>query len=231
MPETVYWMAPIGWYHLVIFGALVPVLAWLSRRRSLRPDAPKPALSQFLHSTTVMLAFFAILSLMTAWNQELNIWSLSIRRPLVSIPVAVGLYVVAVGVMRARWRRSVQKRAPHLRYFMPQTPHERRWWIVVSTTAGVSEEITWRGVQPPLLAYVTGSPLAGALLSAILFGAAHALQGWKSAAVIVVFALAFQVLVWTSGTLVLAMIVHAAYDITAGFTYSKLGRELGYQPE
>jgi membrane protease YdiL (CAAX protease family) len=230
MPETVYWMAPIGWYHLVIFSALVPLLAWMSRRRSLQANSPKPPLARFLRSTCIMLGLFAVLSGLTAWKQELNIWSLSIQRPLVSIPLAVGLYVLAVAVMRPRWRRTVERRAPHLRYFMPQTPDERRWWVVVSTCAGVSEEITWRGVQPPLLAYVTGSPLAGAGLSAILFGAAHAMQGFKSAAVIVLFAIAFQALVWTSGSLLLAMIVHAAYDVTAGFTYSRLGRELGYEP-
>jgi len=230
MPETVYWMAPMGWYHVIIFGALVPVLAWKSRERSMRADAPKPPLARFLRSTTVVLALFALLSWLTAWKQDLNIWSLSIQRPLVSLPLAVGLYVLAIVVMRPRWRRAVERRLPHLRYFMPQTPEERRWWVVVSTAAGVSEEITWRGVQPPLLAFLTGSPLAGALLSAVLFGAAHALQGFRSAAVIVLFALAFQLLVWTSGTLLLAMIVHAVYDITAGFTYSRLGRELGYEP-
>jgi membrane protease YdiL (CAAX protease family) len=230
MPETVYWMAPIGWYHLIIFGALVPVLAWKSRQRSLRADAPKPPLVRFLRSGCITLALFALLSWLTAWKQDLDIWSLSIQRPLVSLPLAVGLYLLAVVVMRPRWRRAVERRLPHLRYFMPQTPDERRWWVMVSTCAGVSEEITWRGVQPPLLAYVTGSPLAGMVLSAILFGAAHALQGFKSAAVIVIFALAFQLLVWTSGSLLLAMIVHAVYDITAGFTYGRLGRELGYEP-
>ena len=229
MPETVYWMAPIGWYHLIIFGALVPVLAWKSRQRSLRADAPKPPLVRFLRSGCITLALFALLSWLTAWKQDLDIWSLSIQRPLVSLPLAVGLYLLAVVVMRPRWRRAVERRLPHLRYFMPQTPDERRWWVMVSTCAGVSEEITWRGVQPPLLAYVTGSPLAGMVLSAILFGAAHALQGFKSAAVIVIFALAFQLLVWTSGSLLLAMIVHAVYDITAGFTYGRLGRELGYE--
>jgi len=175
-----------------------------------------------------MLALFALLSCLTAWNQDLDIWSLSIQRPLVSIPLAVGLYALAVVAMRPRWRRAVERQLPHLRYFMPQTPDERRWWVVVSTCAGVSEEITWRGVQPPLLAFLTGSPMAGAVLSAIFFGAAHAMQGFKSAMVIVVFAMAFQLLVWTSGSLLLAMIVHAVYDVTAGFTYSRLGRELGY---
>jgi membrane protease YdiL (CAAX protease family) len=229
MPETVYWMAPIGWSHVIIFSALVPALAWMSRQRSLRADAPRPPLARFLRSTCMMLAIFAGLSVLTAWQQDLDIWSISIRRPLVSIPLAVGLYGLSVLVMRPRWRRAVEKRLPHLRYFMPQTPDERRWWVVVSTCAGVSEEITWRGVQPPLLAFVSGSPLAGAVLSAVLFGAAHAMQGFESAVVIVVFAMAFQLLVWTSGSLLLAIIVHAAYDVTAGFAYSRLGRELGYE--
>ena len=58
-----------------------------------------------------MLALFAVLSWLTAWKQDLDIWSLSIQRPLVSIPLAVGLYVLAVVVMRPRWRRAVEKRA------------------------------------------------------------------------------------------------------------------------
>ena len=230
MPETVYWMTPLGWYHLAVFCVFVPVMAWLSRRRSLKADAPKPPLARFLRSTSIMLVVFALLSLLTAWSQDLHILSPVIQRPLVSIPLAVGLYVLAVAVMRPRWRRAVERKVPHLRYFMPQSREERGWWIVVSSLAGISEEITWRGVQPPLLAYLTGSPDLGMLLSAITFGAAHAMQGWKSAAVIVIFAIAFQLLVWTSGTLLLAMIVHAVYDITAGFTYAKLGRELGYEP-
>jgi membrane protease YdiL (CAAX protease family) len=229
MPETVYWMAPAGWQHLIVFCALVPVLAWMSRRRSLRPDAPKPPLVAFLRSSCIMLVLLAVVSLFTAWKQDLNILSLSIRRPLLSIPLAVGLYGLSILAMRPRWRRAVERRLPHLRYFMPQTREERRWWVAVSTCAGVSEEITWRGVQPPLLAYVTGSPLAGAVLSAVFFGAAHAMQGFKSAALIVLFAMGFQTLVWVSDSLVLAIIVHAAYDITAGFAYGRLGRELGYE--
>jgi membrane protease YdiL (CAAX protease family) len=111
--------------------------------------------------------------------------------------------------------------------FMPGTPAERASWIVVSVLAGVGEEITWRAVQPALLAAAIGSPTAGILLAAVNFGVSHLVQGWKSAAIIVVFALGFQALVWLSGSLYLAMAVHLAYDITAGLTYGRLGRELG----
>ena len=84
-------------------------------------------------------------------------------------------------------------------------------------------------MQPALAAFVTGSPEGGAVIAAISFGAAHATQGWKSASVIVLFGFAFQGLVWLSGTLVLAMAVHAAYDVTAGLHYARFGRQMGYK--
>jgi membrane protease YdiL (CAAX protease family) len=68
------------------------------------------------------------------------------------------------------------------------------------------------------------------VLSAVSFGVAHYIQGWKSAAVITVFALGFQGVVWISGSLYVAMLVHVVYDITAGLAYAKLGRESGYTP-
>ena len=41
----------------------------------------------------------------------------------------------------------------------------------------------------------------------------------------------FQGLYWLSGTLYVGMVLHATYDLTAGLTYGKLGRELGYVAE
>lgn len=45
---------------------------------------------------------------------------------------------------------------------------------------------------------------------------AHSLQGWKSAVFIFALALMMQGLVWYTGTLVVAMTVHALFDIGAG---------------
>jgi len=139
------------------------------------------------------------------------------------------MYVAAVKFMRPLWRRAVEKRLPILRLFMPRDAGERAWWIGVSLLAGVGEEITWRGVQTQLLVPIVGAYAAATLLSAISFGSAHFVQGWRSCAVIVLFALGFQAVVWASGgSLFVAMAVHVAYDVTAGITYGRLGRELGY---
>lgn len=94
--------------------------------------------------------------------------------------------------------------------------------------AGLSEEITWRGVQAGLAGSLTGSVLIAVLFCSVTFAVAHVIQGWKSAAVICIFALGFHLLVWMAGSLYVAMAVHVTYDIIAGISYGRLGKELGY---
>jgi len=232
MAGSVYWLTPLGWYHLIAFGVLVPILAYRHRRRSVAAGWPTgPRIRQY-RATALTLLLFGGFSLLVANSHRLAIWGWPTRRPWLSLVAAVAMYLVAVALMRPRWRAAVSQRKPHVYYFMPGTPIERLWWVTVAVLAGISEEITWRGVQPPLVAYLTGSPAIGVAASAASFGAGHAIQGPRSAAVIVLLALGFQSLVWLSGSLIPAMAVHAAYDITAGLTYGRLGRELGYgQPE
>jgi membrane protease YdiL (CAAX protease family) len=94
--------------------------------------------------------------------------------------------------------------------------------------AGIGEEITWRGVQATLTTNLSGSLLIAVVLTSISFAFGHFVQGWRSMVVIFYFALGFHMLVWLAGSLYVAMAVHVAYDITAGLSYGRLGRELGY---
>ena len=123
---------------------------------------------------------------------------------------------------------AVERRTRIVYLFMPRDRTEKFLWVLVAASAGFCEEITWRGVQPMLVATLVGNLVAAAALVAVTFGISHMAQGWRSAAVITVFAGAFQFVVWLSGSLYVAMAVHFVYDVAAGFTYSRLGEELGY---
>jgi membrane protease YdiL (CAAX protease family) len=218
-----------GWYHLVVFGVLVPILAWRSRRK-LGAGAPLPARRAHFKSTAAMLGLFTLLSILVASVERIDLFPPHSAPSPTAIAAGVVMYVAAVGIMRPRWRRAVVERRRVVSLFMPETDSERRWWVAVSLLAGFGEEVTWRGVQTALLYAITGSYLVAALASAVSFGLAHLLQGWRTAAAIVVFALAFQGVVWLSGSLYVAIAVHAAYDLTAGWQYARLGKALGYQP-
>jgi hypothetical protein len=55
--------------------------------------------------------------------------------------------------------------------------------------------------------------------AALLFGAAHVVQGWRGIGVTTVFSLSAQALVLYSGSLYLAIAWHVAYDVVAGLSY------------
>jgi len=221
---------PAGWFHLGYFGVLLPFFALRDRKKLLGTGGALPNRLRYFQKTSFHLALFATLSLLVARVQGISLFPRS-PPPLGAVAAGVALYVVAVAFMRPRWRRAVERRAPVVHLFTPANAAERAWWVTVSVLAGVGEEITWRGVQAALVGVLTGSFWIAALVCSISFGLLHIVQGWKSASLVAVFALGFHALVWLGGSLYIAMAVHVLYDITAGVSYGRLGRELGGEPD
>lgn len=141
--------------------------------------------------------------------------------------VATLLVAVAVLLMRPRWKAAVARGEPRLAMISPRTARERGWWIAVSVAAGVSEELVWRGVVASLLWWITGEWIVAGVVTSVAFGVSHAMQGWKSATIITVIALVMQAFVYWTGGLLLAMLMHTAYDVVAGLSYGKLADAAG----
>jgi membrane protease YdiL (CAAX protease family) len=219
-----------GWFHLGYFGVLIPILALRDRRKLLGKEEALPNRLRHFQKTAFGLVMFATVSVLVALVQRIPLFPRSLPPPSTAV-AGVAMYVATVAFMRPNWRRAVERRARVVHLFMPANAVERTWWIAVSVLAGIGEEITWRGVQAALVGALTGSFWIAALVCSTSFGLVHFVQGWKSAALIAVFALGFHALVWLGGSLYVAMAVHVAYDLTAGISYGRLGRELGYVVE
>lgn len=223
-----------GSLHLAYFGIFIPVMVVRGRQKIRDTKRPLPTRLRHFQMTAFSLVMFAAMSLGVAHVEGIELFPLS-RPPILAILAGVVMLFATVALMRPLWRRAVKHRTPVrariLNLCMPANAVERAWWIAVAVLAGISEEITWRGVQTALLSNLTGRLWIGAIICSISFGLGHMVQGWKSSAIIVFFALGFQALVWLSGSLYVAMAVHMAYDITAGLTYGRLGKEFGYSPE
>ncbi len=183
--------------------------------------------ARHLANVILQLAIFLVISLAVARVEFIPIWKPPEGRWLAWV-LAAALAVLGVLVMRPRWRANVERRDPKVRLFMPSDARERRLWILVSLAAGLSEEVTYRGVMFALLWMVTASPVASALIASLVFGVSHSVQGWKTVAIVTIIALLLHGLVAVSGTLYPAIAAHAAYDMVAGLTYGRLGRDLGY---
>ena len=100
-------------------------------------------------------------------------------------------------------------------YLLPQTWNEVLMWIALSITAGVCEEVIYRGYLQRQIMALTRSVPAGIVLSAVAYGAAHAYQGLQRAFVIAASALLFGLLAQKRGTVRPGMIAHSLQDAIA----------------
>lgn len=214
-----------GWFHLVFFGLLIPWAAWRSRSRF--ESEPLPPRRRHFAAVLVQLLIFLIISVSVAYVEKIDLLGPPRSGGLPWL-AAAGLLVVGLTLMPPLWRRSVERRERKIHLYMPRTPSERGLWVGVATAAGVSEEVTYRGVMFAVLTGITGSAAAGAAIASLIFGLSHIVQGWKSAAIITVIALLLHGLVALSGTLLLAIAIHVIYDIIAGLAYGRMGEKLGY---
>jgi membrane protease YdiL (CAAX protease family) len=221
----VRWIAPSGYAHLFIFGVAIPILA--VRAMKLIESRPLAARHRYFKAVLIQLVAFAALSILVA---RLNWIELFPRR--IPPPSAIGAGVLflacAIPFGWTRWRKAVQERKRIVALFMPIDHFERMLWVGSAALAGFGEEITWRGVQTALLTRLTGNLLVAIFIAIVMFALAHAVQGWKSVAVIAIFSAGFHAIVWLSGSLYVAMAVHFLYDLIAGFSYAHLGRKYNY---
>ncbi|GCE19361.1 CPBP family intramembrane glutamic endopeptidase [Dictyobacter kobayashii] len=105
-----------------------------------------------------------------------------------------------------------------IKELLPHTAQERSLWLFISITAGICEEITFRGF---LLVYFLAIsnffglqiPLAeAAFLSSVLFGFAHIYQGWKGVLGTGLLGAIFAYLYISTGSLILPIIIHILID-------------------
>jgi membrane protease YdiL (CAAX protease family) len=120
---------------------------------------------------------------------------------------------------RSKVRQAVQRRFSKLGFFLPGRRQEYHWFAVLCVTAGICEEVVFRGF---LFTYFGVWPwhlgLAGAFfVSAAAFGIGHAYQGWKGILGTGVAGMLLGLLfVWT-GSLWVPMAVHAVVDLRGLF--------------
>jgi membrane protease YdiL (CAAX protease family) len=186
------------------------------------PDARRNAYRRSVIGQWVLVAVVVAL-----WIRADRPWSLLGLVPpagwrlVAGIVITLAIAVLSVHQVRAIRRLSAEKRASlhssigELEFVLPHTPRERRWFWIISVTAGVCEEVLYRGYLTWLLASYVALPIAIAL-AAVAFGLAHAYQGSRGILKTGAVGLAMSLIVVATGWLIPAMVVHALIDISSG---------------
>jgi membrane protease YdiL (CAAX protease family) len=134
----------------------------------------------------------------------------------ITVALLVGLVVpVLAALANPQARARLSKPLEALSWYLPNSPAERRWFAAVALSAGVCEEVLYRGF---LLRYFTAllPGLGGTgvvLVAAALFALAHTYQGPLGAVVTALMALGFTALFVASNSLWLPIVIHALIDL------------------
>jgi membrane protease YdiL (CAAX protease family) len=100
---------------------------------------------------------------------------------------------------------------------LPRSPVEILLWIAVSITAGVTEELVFRGYLQQQLRAISGSLTIAVIGQGLVFGFAHSYQGWKQVLVISALGVLYGVLAAWRKNLRANMITHAFGDVWEGW--------------
>ena len=165
-----------------------------------RPGRRALGKSDVLARALVVQLLLFTFAFVVARTEGMALWSWTGLHP-GTIVVAAGALTLILFVGALSWQLHTpdERRTLWMRHLLPRTSGQWALWLVVSLAAGIAEETAYRGVLVVLLASVTASFVVAVLLSAAAFA----------------IGLVMQAVVTATGTLYVAMGVHAVYDVTA----------------
>jgi membrane protease YdiL (CAAX protease family) len=224
---------PIAVEHaLILLLAVVgPIIDWLTMPRIKRSCNSATRRRYYL---AVILSEWATAGIAVWCIGETTIWSggkavvagtTTLGRPLLIVPILMlGLTFLTLACtnflrsirnpsIRDSYARAVAKSS--FRFLFPTTSGEIRWFVVLSLTAGICEEIVYRSF---LINYFFAGPLHFALplafvFSTLLFGIAHVYQGWVGIIQTAITGIILGLLFLATGSLLLVIVVHALVDL------------------
>lgn len=217
----------VDWIFAAVLCAALPLYAaWSYPRFRRQAAAGKPDARVREYRGTMALEWGLVLALGLFWiAQERSLGALGLGLDTgIPFALAAGLATILVVLLILQSRRilrdpeqqaSVREQLESLAELLPRTGRERAWFSALSITAGVCEEILYRGFLLWMLTDLTGLPLA-VVLSSTAFGVAHLYQGSAGALRAAAVGLVMALLTVLSGSVWLAILVHAVIDLTSG---------------
>lgn len=220
--------------HLLFVFVLVVAPAWdYYDTRRLKQNPTSDARMRYYKTLCLWLWIAALVACLTAgwraiftiapgdapWLAE-HVWAYYV----VGVVIALFTAAIVLPYITVLWMRVTNKPRKYASaelmkklsyaYLFPATRQERRWWVVVALTAGIAEEICFRGFLLSYLRSLWGLGLGIAILvSCVVFGLQHLYQGTKGVVGTAVLGALFALLFAMSGSLLLPIVLHAVTDL------------------
>ena len=222
--EAVDLMTVIVLVYLTIVGPVLTRILMSRFRRDVSEGRTDARL--WIYRLTVLIQWCELACFLALWlvlGRSLQSIGLGLPamgwRWLAAAAVLAATAVLAVMSLRAsRDPEAISKAGSYpaaVAEFIPKTPAEEKSFVRLSVTAGICEEVIYRGILLTILSAIIGTWPA-VVVSSLIFGLAHAYQGANGVFRTTLVGLAFALVVLATGTLYVAIILHVVLDITQG---------------
>ncbi len=199
--------------HTVI---LLAILAAISLA-TFRANTPSASPNRVALYASVIGAELLLLRYVTKGLRGLTLNDLIGQKSIVDVLIAAAFWFAARYFLLFL-RDAIGLADDRTTHLQPSGIIESVLWIGASITAGLVEEVVFRAYLQRQFAAWCHSIVAGVILQAIVFGAAHGYQGLKSMSLIAIYGLMFGVLAWWRKSLVPGILAHAWTDIFSGLS-------------
>jgi membrane protease YdiL (CAAX protease family) len=138
---------------------------------------------------------------------------------LIDLLTAAGFWVAAMVVLALAARllhltggNQLEDVRRQIGFLVPRSSPEVALWILLSLSAGIYEEVIFRGYLQRQLAALAGSVWVGILVSGLIFGCAHGYEGVGRMVLVGIYGMMFGLLAHFRRSLRPGMIAHAFHD-------------------
>jgi uncharacterized protein len=112
-----------------------------------------------------------------------------------------------------------QNEAKSIASLLPQGPVEMVLWVALSISAGVCEEVIFRGYLQKQFSLLARSAAGGLIAQSVLFGITHGYQGFPLVVTITISGAVYGLIAYWRQSLRSVMLAHAWSDIVGIFPW------------
>lgn len=221
-------LTPFDHLLFVVLAVVGPVWASTVGYRRLTRAAPGdlPRVRVSVYRAAMAMQWTLTAAVLALWAATHRPWTLLGLVPHATwglAGVALGSLIVILFVLRERGRalrsdealEEVRDRMRHLEPMLPRAPRELRLFYGLSITAGLCEELLYRGFMIFYVAHFMNVYAAAAVVS-VIFGVGHAYQGRRGMLLTGMVGAFLAAVYLVSGSLFVPMLLHVLMDVHSG---------------
>lgn len=226
-------------WDLVLWSYFVasPIYVILTYKNLKRQVTQDPSIRASLYISTIIGLWIPV-TLMLGYQQinpsfapqlnfvgSFNNWWIGIA---VALTVLIGYLALSISKLRSNTKndQTILEGIDNIKWLLPANrPEVKRFVLAASPTAGVCEEILYRGLLLGMLSSEF-SVVTAVIISSIAFGAPHLYQGWLGFIKTALLGLVMAMITVLSESLLLAIVFHTVIDVYMGLlSYLVISRE------